>query len=141
MNPIFRHLVLIARVVVGGIFMAHGYQKVIQDGVSATATSFDRLGFPVPYIAAAYAGYVELAAGLALIIGLLLPLAAVLLAIDMLGYFLFVNAKHGVYIANNGFELVAVLGMAALLIGFSGGGTLALDRLFFRRRRRGASPP
>lgn len=136
MNPIFRHLVLIARVVVGGIFMVHGYQKVIHDGLSATAASFERMGFPAPYVTAAFSGYVELVAGFALLIGLLLPLAAALLTIDMLGYFLFVNAKNGVFVTNNGFELVAVLAMAALLIGFSGGGTVAVDRLLFRRGRK-----
>lgn len=136
MHAIFRHLVLIARVVVGGVLMTHGYQKVIQVGLSGTADSFGRMGIPLPQVTAAYAGLVELIGGFALIVGLLLPLAAVLILVDMLGYFLFVNAKHGVFISDNGFELVAVLAIASLLIGFSGGGTLALDRMFFRRRGR-----
>lgn len=136
MHGLYRHLLLIARVVVGGVFMAHGYQKLFQDGLSATAAWFEQQGVPAPYATASFAAYVELGAGLALVIGLLLPVAALLLLLDMLGSFLFINAKHGVFIAQNGFELVAVLAMAALLVGFSGGGTLAVDQLLVRGRRR-----
>jgi putative oxidoreductase len=140
MQAIFRHLVLITRVVIGGILTAHGYQKVFLVGLDGTADSFLRMGWPLPHITAAFAGIVELAGGLALVIGLLLPLAAILIALDMLGAFIFVHAKHGIFIADNGVELVVALGLAALLVGFSGGGTVALDRLLFRGSRRRTTP-
>lgn len=136
MQLIFRHVVLIARVVVGAIFVANGWQKLMVVGMPTTAASFGKLGMPLPGMAARYAAYVELGAGLALIIGLLLPLAGLLLAIDMLGALLFVWARQGFTVQNMGLQFVAVLGISSFMIGFSGGGTLALDRTLFQRARR-----
>jgi putative oxidoreductase len=136
MDRIFRQLVLISRVVVGAIFMVHGYQKLFVQGIPATIQMFGRLGVPAPGISAYYSSIVELGAGFLLIAGLLLPLAAILLLIDMLGAAIFVYAGKGVLLGRTGFDLAVALGMASLLIGFSGGGPLALDRWIFRRRGR-----
>src|SRR4051794_9667862 len=90
---------LLARVGVGVVFIAHGWQK-IQVGVTATAHGFDHLGVPVPTAAAVYATFVELLGGAAVILGLGLPVAGVLLFADMLGAFILVNGKHGIYVTD-----------------------------------------
>jgi putative oxidoreductase len=132
MQRIFRQLILIGRVAAGSIFVAHGWQKLVVNGIPNTQHSFARMGIPSPELTAYYATSVELVAGVALIIGLFLPLAGLLLASDMLGAFAFVHDKHGIFVQQGGFELVAALGILALLLGFSGGGTLALDHVLFR---------
>jgi putative oxidoreductase len=137
MDRIFRQLVLISRVVIGAIFMAHGYQKLFLAGIPSTITSFEKLGAPAPGITAYYASIVELGAGFLLIIGLLLPLAGILLLIDMLGATIFVWAAHGTLLGQMSFDLAAALGIVSILLGFSGGGPLALDRWIFGRGRRG----
>jgi putative oxidoreductase len=137
-RPLYDVVALLARLGVGVVFIAHGWQK-IQVGVTATAHNFDHLGVPVPTAAAVYATFVELLGGAALILGLGLPVAGVLLFADMLGAFVFVNAKHGIFVtdqgaAKEGFELVLVLGLASLLFAAGAGGRLTLDSRIFPRR-------
>jgi putative oxidoreductase len=135
MDRIFRQLVLISRVVVGAIFMAHGYQKLFEAGMPATIHSFATMGAPAPGITAYYASVVELGAGFFLIVGLLLPLAGILLMVDMLGAAIFVYASHRILLGQPPFDLVVTLAIVSLLLGFSGGGPLALDRWIFGRSR------
>ncbi|MCW2888692.1 MAG: putative oxidoreductase [Streptosporangiaceae bacterium] len=137
-RPLYDVVALLARVGVGVVFIAHGWQK-IQVGVTATAHSFDHLGVPLPTAAAVYATFVELLGGAALILGLGLPVAGVLLFADMLGAFVFVNAEHGLFVtdqgvAKEGFELVLMLGLASLLFATGAGGRLTLDSRIFPRR-------
>ncbi|MFD0903067.1 DoxX family protein [Actinomadura sediminis] len=129
---------LLARAGVGVVFMAHGWQK-IEAGVTATGESFDALGVPLPTAAAVYAAFVELLGGAALIAGLALPVTGALLFADMVGAFLFVHADRGLFMvdggrAQNGYELVVALGMAALLFAAGAGGRLTLDAWIVRRR-------
>lgn len=131
-------LVLVTRIAVGVVFIAHGWQKVHTDGLGATAKGFDALGIPAPTVSAWYAGLVELVGGIALIVGLALPLFGVLLFLDMAGAFYFVHASHGLFAENGGFEYVLVLGLASLLLGVAGG-PLSLDTVLLRRFRPAAA--
>ena len=136
---------LLARVGVGIVILAHGWQK-IQVGVTATSARFQDMGVPAATAAAIYATFAELLGGVALILGLALPVAGILVFLDMAGAFAFVHAGKGVFLidggaARNGFELVLVLGVASLLFAAGGGGRLTLDRrLFPPRRERTAAP-
>jgi putative oxidoreductase len=137
-RPLYDIVALIARIGVGVVFMAHGWQK-IQVGITATSKDFDRLGVPAPTPAAIYATFTELLGGTALIIGLALPLAGALLFIDMAGAFLFVNGEHGLFLvdkgeARNGYELVLVLAAASLLFATGAAGRITLDARLFPRR-------
>jgi putative oxidoreductase len=141
-RPLYDVAALLARIGVGVVFIAHGWQK-IQVGVTATAAGFDHMGVPVPTAAAVYATFVELLGGAALILGLGLPVAGLLLFADMLGAFIFVNVEHGLFVtdqgmAKEGFELVLVLGLASLLFATGGGGRITLDSRIFPRR---SEPP
>ncbi|MBE1537964.1 DoxX family protein [Actinomadura algeriensis] len=128
----------LARLGVGVVFMAHGWRK-IEAGVTATGENFDALGVPLPTAAAVYAAFVELLGGAALIAGLALPVTGALLFVDMVGAFLFVHADRGLFMvdgdrAQNGYELVVALGMAALLFAAGAGGRLTLDAWIVRKR-------
>ncbi|MDP9866178.1 MULTISPECIES: DoxX family protein [Streptosporangium] len=126
---------LIARLVLGVIFIAHGWQKLSAGGVEATATMFASAGVPLPRVAAAFAIVVEFGGGVLLILGLLTPLVGLLIAADMLGAFFFVHSRAGVFVTEGGFELVGALGSAALLLAAGGAGRISLDHLIFGRRR------
>ncbi|WP_194151117.1 DoxX family protein [Thermomonospora catenispora] len=142
-RPVYDVVALLGRLGVGFVFLAHGWQK-IEVGVTATAEGFERMDVPAPTVAAIYATFTELLGGLALVLGLGLPIAGTLLFVDMLGAFVFVHAAHGVFLvdqgrAQGGFELVLVLGLASLLFAAGGGGRLTLDhRLLSRRDRKAA---
>ncbi|MFI6794632.1 DoxX family protein [Streptosporangium canum] len=126
---------LIARIVLGVVFIAHGWQKLSGGGVDAAAAGFTSMGIPMAHVAATFAIFVELAGGILLILGLLTPLVGLLLAVDMLGAFIFAHMRKGVFVSEGGFELVGALGAAALLLAAGGAGRISLDHLIFGRRR------
>jgi putative oxidoreductase len=137
-RPLYDVVAMLARLGIGVVFIAHGWQKM-QVGVTTTAQNFDHLGVPAPTAAAVYTTFVELLGGAALILGLGLPVVGLLLFADMVGAFVFVNAEHGLFVvdqgaAQNGFELVLVLGLASLLFAAGAGGRLTLDSRIFPRR-------
>lgn len=128
----------VARVVIGVVFLAHGLQKLSFNGIDGTSKFFDSLGVPAPNVLATTAGIVETVGGIAFILGLLLPLFGVLFAIDLLGAFWWFHSNNGFWAFDRGYEWVIALGVAMLLIAFSGGGPFALDHVLFGRRSRAA---
>lgn len=127
---------LLARVVVGVVFVAHGWPKM--SDLDGTAQGFASMGIPFPQFAALLGASIEVGAGLALIIGFALPLAGILLALMMAGAYYFAHVGDPLV---GGFELLLVLGATALALGFAGG-RLSLDRLmpWGRPRRRTPEP-
>ncbi|MBO3751856.1 DoxX family protein [Streptosporangiaceae bacterium NEAU-GS5] len=123
---------LVTRVTVGVIFIAHGWQKY-QHGIDVTTRLMAKAGVPFPRLSGLFATWVELIGGIMLVAGLLVPVAGVLLALDMLGAIVFVTGKHGLFATENGWELPAALGVASLLLAATGGGQYALDRVVARR--------
>ena len=124
---------LVARIAVGVVFIAHGWQK-LGGGIGGTAKMFTMMGVPVPGVSAVYATFVELVGGAALIVGAAVPLFGALLFLDMAGAFVFVHAGHGLFADKGGFELVLTLGVAALLLAATGSGRFGLDALITTRR-------
>ena len=128
-------VLLLARLAIGAIFIAHGWQKVTH-GIGGTAKGFRELGVPLPELSALAAIVIELGGGIALVLGALLPLAGTFLALQMFGAFWFVHRGNGLWANEGGYEYVLALGAAALAIGFTGGGALAVDGLLARYRDR-----
>jgi len=133
--PSWSHLVI--RVALGVVFVAHGGQKVFGwfggHGLRATVTAFKGMGIPAP--AAAFAAFVELFGGLAVLLGLLARPAAVGLIVIMLVAIAKVHARHGFFLnfggtpgKGHGFEFNFVLIAMALSILIGGAGVLSLDR-------------
>lgn len=125
---------LLARVVLGWTFISHGWQKINEFGIAGTTAGFDQMGIPAPGAAARFAAFVELGGGTLLILGLLTPVAGVLLAGNMLGAFWFAHRGATVFVTEGGWELVAALGLGALLLAVIGSGRLSLDWLLVGRR-------
>ncbi|MFC9090124.1 DoxX family protein [Nocardiopsis dassonvillei] len=127
---------LLARVVVGVVFIAHGWPKM--SDLEGTAQGFASMGIPFPQFAALLGASIEVGAGLALIVGFALPLAGILLAFMMAGAYFFAHVGDPLV---GGFEFVLVLGAVALALGFTGG-RLSVDRLmpWGRPRRRTPEP-
>ena len=123
---------LIGRIGVGVVFIAHGWQKVTEWGLDGTATAFAGMGVPLPTLSAWFAAIVELAGGALLVLGVAMPVVGVLLAVDMLGALVLVHLPNGL-LGQGGYELVLVLGVAALALGFNGG-SLAVSRLVAGRK-------
>ncbi|MCX2730229.1 DoxX family protein [Saccharopolyspora sp. NFXS83] len=110
----------IARLAIGIVLIAHGVQKFFGLGMPMISEAFGRLGIPLPTIAAWFTVLVEIVGGTLLVLGLLLPIVGVLVALLMAGAAWFVHLPHGLF-SPNGYELVLVIGVAALALGFNGG--------------------
>ncbi|MBF8192782.1 DoxX family protein [Nonomuraea sp. K274] len=125
---------LLARVAIGVIFFVHGYQKFVTMGLAGTVEFFESAGIPLAGVAAPAVAVLEVAGGLALVLGAALPVVSTLLAIDMIGAIVFVHGASGFSAGEGGYEFVLALAAGSLAVGFSGGGALALDGLLARRR-------
>lgn len=127
--------VLVARVLLGVVLLAHGLQKLITDGIGGTTASFQAMGIPLPTLCACYATVAEVGGGLLLLLGLATSVAAILVALDMLGALLFVHVGNGVFVSNGGWELVGLIAVVALLIAAVGGGRFSVDGVLATRKR------
>jgi putative oxidoreductase len=123
--------ILLLRMTVGIAMAGHGAQKVFGwfggYGPDGTGQFMEAMGFRPGRRHALAAGYVELAAGLFLAIGLLTPLAAAMIVSVMIVAAATVHWKNGFFVTSNGYEFNLVLGVAALSIAFTGPGAFSLD--------------
>lgn len=125
---------LVLRVVVGFVFAAHGAQKIFEYTLPGTIGSFAGMGVPLPEIAAPFVAFVELIGGVLLALGLFTRPVGILLAIDMVVALVAVHLPAGLWVGEGGYEFVAVLGVAALALAFTGAGRFSIDGAFLRGR-------
>lgn len=123
----------ILRVIVGFLFAAHGWQKFNQFTIAGTQAAFSKMGVPAADAVAPVVATLELVGGIALILGVLARVFAILLALNMLGALFLVHAPAGVFAEAGGFELVLLLAGAALAVALTGAGRLSVDRALFAR--------
>ncbi len=116
---------VILRIAIGIIFAAHGYQK-IKGGPQNFGGWLKSLAVPVPTFSAYLVSYTEFLGGIALIIGFLTPLAALMIAATMVVAITQVKASKGLV---GGYELDLILLAAALALALAGPGALSLDHL------------
>ena len=121
------------RIVLGFLFAAHGWQKFNEWTIAGTQASFAKMVDPAAGLVAPAVAVLELAGGVALILGILTRVVAALLALDMLGALFLVHAPAGIFAANGGYEFVLLLAAAAFALALTGAGRLSLDRALFGR--------
>jgi putative oxidoreductase len=137
-SPARDALVLVARLGLGLIFVMHGWQKLVTNGVAATQEGFAGMGAPVPDVAAVVAIVLELGGGLALMLGAFTPVVGSLLALHMVAAGLIAHQGNGFFVANGGPSYVLALAAGALALAAAGPGRFSLDGALARRR--GAVP-
>jgi putative oxidoreductase len=132
--------IALVRVIVGIIFVAHGYAKFFVFGIDGATGMFSQMGIPAPTITAPLVATVEVVGGVALILGLLTRLAALGLAIDMLGAIFLVRMKGG-FFAPNGAEFEILLCVACVALVIAGAGALSIDEAIAARRTAAVGDP
>ena len=125
----------VLRVAIGFLFLAHGWQKFNQFTIPGTTAAFEQMGVPAAGLVAPLMATLEVAGGLALILGLLARVAGTALALAMIGAIVTVHAPFGIFVADNGFELVLALAAGAAAIALLGAGRFSLDRVLFAGRK------
>jgi putative oxidoreductase len=129
-----KHGRLIARVVIGGLFVGHGTQKWFGwfggPGLDGASTMMDSLGMRPGRRNAIAASASETIGGAMLLAGAFTPVAATSLIATMITAIRTVHFKNGVWSSNGGYEynLVLIAGLLAILDG--GPGTPSIDSLF-----------
>jgi len=121
---------LILRVAVGVIMLAHGINHIFRGGkIKGTAGWFASLGMKPGILHAWLASLTEVGAGVLLIAGLLTPLAAAGVVGTMTVALITNHIKNGFFIfrPGEGYEYVASLIMSGLALGATGPGQWSLD--------------
>ncbi len=128
----------VLRVVVGGIFLAHGAQKLFVFGFAGVSGAFGGMHVPAAGLTGPLTALVEFFGGLALVAGLLTRLAGAGLAVVMLGAIVFVHLAGG-FFAPHGFEYPLALFGALVALAIAGAGRYSLDQMLADRRAAGAA--
>ena len=122
--------ILLLRIVVGLIFVAHGSQKLFGwfggGGPAGTTAFLASLGYRAPARMAIVVGLSEVVGGLLLGFGFLLPLAALLISIVMLNAIATVVLPKGFI---GGYEFELTLMAVALGVTATGPGRISIHRL------------
>ena len=143
-TPVGDVALLATRVLLGVIMLAHGYQKLVVDGIGRTTSGFESMSIPLAIVSASFVTVVELVGGTLLILGLLTTVVAGLMGVVMAGAAAFVHARHGVFVSAGGWELVGSIAGALLALAAAGPGRLSLAYVVRARARRAptaAIPP
>lgn len=124
---------VILRVPIGLILAAHGSQKLFAwfggYGLDGTGQWMASVGLNPGFIMALLAGSAEFFGGVALILGLLTRLAALINAVTMLVALFWVHWGKGFFLDTHGIEYALALLSATTALVFIGGGQYSLDAL------------
>jgi len=121
------------RLAAGVIFTAHGAQKLFGwfggYGLEGTGQFMASMGLEPGLLMALLTGSAEFFGGLALLLGLAVRPASLLLAITMLVAIVAVHLPNGLFLSNSGYEFaLALLGISIALL-ILGAGRWSLDKL------------
>ena len=115
------------RLVLGLVFVYHGYIKLfVEGGFPATVEFFKLVGIPMTGYAALLVGVVEFFGGVFMILGVFTRYSSMLQMVVMLTAFFTVHISQGF----NGYKFVLVLMAGLLVIMTSGPGKLAIGKMF-----------
>ncbi len=128
--------ILIGRVILGVVLFAHGWQKLVINGIAGTYGQFEKLGIPLAIVSASFASFVEFVGGVLIILGALTTTVVALDLVVMVGAAGFVHITHGVFAQDGGWELVGVIVAAELALAAFGPGQFSVDHLITRLRER-----
>lgn len=122
---------LFLRVVVGAIFVAHGWQKYT-GGVSDVAVSLGGLGFPAPEVFAVILIIAELGGGILLILGAWTHWVAKILAFVALVALITVHLQNG-FTGPGGYEFILLILASSVSLMITGPGKWSLDHKMHKK--------
>ncbi len=119
--------VLILRIALGAIFIAHGWPKI--RNLKQTAKNFDAMGFKPGKLSGTIAALLEFFGGFLILVGLATGPVAALFIIEFVVIIIWRLAKKMPFIGGWELDLLILAGVIALFA--LGGGMYSLDRLWF----------
>ena len=121
---------LVLRLTVGVVMIAHGYNHIFGGGkIAGTGRWFDSLGMRPGLLHAWTASVTELGGGVLLVLGLLTPFAGASVVGVMVVALVTNHLRNGFFIfrPNEGYEYVLTLAACGLMLAGTGGGRWSLD--------------
>jgi len=125
---------LIGRLLLGTIMFAHGYQKLMIDGLGRTTQGFESMSIPVAIFSAAFVTVVEVVGSVLVLVGALLTTVAACYLVVMVGAAVFVHIPNGIFVADGGWELVGAIAAVLLALAAAGSGRYGVDQYIHSRR-------
>ena len=131
-------VLLIARVGLGGILIAHGWRRWQVQGIQQQVDYLTQFSTPYASVAAWGAVILELVGGIFLIVGALTPLVALAVVAEQVLVICYTSWFKSPYLLDadgryvGGYEYNVALGLLSLVFVVFGGGQAAVDRLFRR---------
>ncbi|MGH3934200.1 MAG: DoxX family protein [Pseudonocardiaceae bacterium] len=133
-------VLLLARIGLGVLMVMHAKLEYDFAGgsIAGVGELFEKSGVPLATITGPANVLFEFVGGAAMILGLAVLPVSMLMALNMVGAWIFVHAGGLYALDHTGPELVITLGLLSLVLAVSGAGRLGLDHLILRgvRRRR-----
>ncbi|HVE97472.1 MAG TPA: DoxX family protein [Pseudonocardiaceae bacterium] len=130
-------VLLVARVGLGVMMIAHAKVEYDYGGsLGGVVEAFGQSGVPLPAIAGPANLFGELIGGALLILGFGVPVIGVLMAVNMVGAWIFVHTSGLFAFDRNGPELAIALGLLSLVLAVTGSGRFGVDHLVVGRARR-----
>lgn len=122
---------LLLRALLALVFVSHGAQKLFT-GIGGSspaheASRFERAGIRPSREMALLTGVLQLGAGVLMLVGLLTPLAALVLGTTMVVAALRAHDGRGFFIQNGGYEYNLSLVAVSLAVILAGAGSYSLD--------------
>jgi len=127
---------LIARIGLGVLMLAHAWLEYDFAGRSVVGVGelFAQSGVPLGIVAGPANLLLESVGGIAMILGLAVPVIGVLMAVNMAGAWVFVHTSPLFSMDHNGPETVIAIGLLSLTLAAAGSGRFGLDHVIRRRR-------
>ncbi|MBX6385446.1 MAG: DoxX family protein, partial [Microbispora sp.] len=125
---------LAARMGVGGIFFANGWQK-LEAGLNTTTGQFSALQAPLPHVWAPATMLTELAGGTLLIAGFAVPVVGLLLFAEAIAVFALTAGDAGLPLTGGDGRLFIALAAASVLLSVTGAGRISADHMVVIKRR------
>jgi putative oxidoreductase len=132
---------LIGRLMLGVVLFAHGWQKLVINGIGGTYAWFQAMGIPLAIVATSFVTVVEFVGGALLLLGALTRVVVALHLLVMIGAAGFVHISHGLFAQDGGWELVGVIAACELILAATGAGRFSIDHLVHRGRQASGMPP
>jgi len=125
---------LLSRVLLGVILIAHGWDKFQITGLEGVSGFFASLGIPAAGVVAPLVGAIELIGGIMIILGVFTRYVSAVVAVVMLGAALSAHVSAGIYVTNGGWELVGAIGAGMLALIAVGAGAWRVDAVLEQQK-------
>ncbi len=129
---------LVLRLAVAAVFIAHGWGDVFDAGVSTNIQNYQDAGIPLAAVSAPFTAYIQLVGGILFLFGALTRLISVGFVIVMAGALFFVHLGEPLVMgqdgSGSGFAFIMCAVSIALLL--AGPGRFSIDHLFAARGER-----